>query len=177
MKTQESGFSLIEVLVSLGIIAIITGVLAYLQSESVNSLSQLTKFSSTSDVIYEIQQSIQKENPYLVAYPAGTTLDDPRVSVVCFTKMGGTLPRDPSQPPPSLSDEGCVYEVSYIKVEIDDRSFPQSSHLGKIPLSKIYYRVRYYSGDRAELTQDPSQREGSIESLEFAQIMANYVID
>lgn len=163
MRADQRGFSFVEVLVGLGI-AVMAGFIIYQVSSFVVSQgTEVRKKAQLQKVVRSLVSQITTAYHNVPAIPFDgrfrdpnfQPFDDPNLSdYLCYTVEGA--PVDPA-------DKRCYFQAAFYRVQMHDTSFPASSDLGWIPLTRLFIRIMY---------PDPLVK-GQIKKFHLSQFMTS----
>lgn len=154
MRLDRRGFTLVEVLVATGIIALMVLALATFQGDYFKKFSSLSSDTKLLSSLQSIEEDIFKDQRFIIAQSDIPSLqgdqitDDAlaasfnpptKVSVRCYSKQGARVDEGPD----------CHHRVLFYKMSIRDRRFSADSAYARVPMSRLNLKIEFPQDEEA----------------------------
>lgn len=147
-RLNQKGMTLVEVLVSLGVLTTFIVLFVGFQSEYIKNFSKLSTDTGDNSSLKAIIEEIMKDERYIVpmsslgALEAGTLSEDALAKSFasaltenrCYDKNGARVISTPGQPE-------CHYAATLYRVMLKDRRYGPTTPYAKVPMSRMNIRV------------------------------------
>lgn len=149
-RLNRRGVTLIEMAVAIGLLGVVA---VGVQSVIVNLVkegSQIKQRAKLQKIARSLLYQVSTGTKGLPGPVRGERFLDPAYKPFddealaerkCFDAEGGPSPAPATMADPAPVD--CAYDIAYYRLQMFDEKFGPSSDIGKLPLYRLYVRIRY----------------------------------
>lgn len=143
-RLNRRGITLVEMIIAIALLAVITFGVQTMILNMVGGAAQIKQRAKLQKIVRSMMYRISNDTRYVPGAvrdarfdaPDFVPFDDPTVADrACFDQEGGSIA--------PTSGPACAYDVSYYRLQMVDGKFGPASDLGRLPLYRLYLRVKY----------------------------------